>query len=468
MKEVHRSEYIGKIAGFGDRPEIIKVIIGPRRSGKSIILDQYRRHLLESGVAEDRILYINFESSEYDGIRDHRDLNGYISERMPHDRRIYVLMDEIQRVEMWERTVNSLSADYDADVYVTGSNAYLLSSELSTYLSGRYVEIEVLPFSFKEFLQSNPADADNDRTSRFQQYLRIGGIPITDAKADEATNDIILEGVFHTVLLKDVAQRAKIGDTATLEAVARFLFDNTKNLTNVENISSVLKINTKTVKKYICALREAFLVFKAERYDIAGKKMLKTHEKYYPADVGLARVALDRGLMEPSAALETVVYLELKRRGYRIRVGSFRDREVDFTAEKDGRLHYYQVCLTVMQDDTFGREVGSLESIRDSYPKTILSLDTVLRPAPNGIVHRNVIDWLLERFRRVSDGTVCRFVNIGCDGDRFLLRPGPSANQDFNYDGRMGKVCWTSCADLSADGFANTGKARAVSAPPRS
>ena len=396
MEEVLRTEYIEKILYFKDRTEVLKVILGPRGSGKSVLLEQYRRRLLETGVEEKSMVCIDLRSPGFHDVKDHKDLNDYLSSVMPSDQRAYVFIEGIQRINEWERTINSLSVDYDADVYITGSNGYLLSTELSTYLSGRYLEIEVLPLSFKEFLRSNPADADNNRNSRFQQYLKLGGIPFVDPNADMRTKDKILEGTYHTILLKEVAQRANIKDTIAFEAVAKFLFKNTQNLTNVENISSELGINTRTVKKYINALEEAFLIFKAERYDIVGKKIQHTHVKYYPTDLGLARVAMGAESMKPSAVLETVVYLELRRRGYRIHVGSYRDKEVDFIAERGGQIHYYQVCLSLLSDDMFGKEIDSLDSIRDSYPKTILSLDSFLRPAPNGIEHRNVIDWLLE------------------------------------------------------------------------
>ena len=396
MKEVLRTEYIEKILNFKDRTMILKVILGPRGSGKSVLLEQYRRRLIETGVEEKSMVCIDLRSPEFHDVKDHNDLNDYLSTVMPHEQRAYVFIEGIQRISEWERTINSLSVDYDADVYITGSNGYLMSSELSTYLSGRYLEIEVLPLSFKEFLLSNPADMDNDRNSRFQQYLKLGGIPFVDPNADMRTNDRVLEGTYHTIVLKEVAQRANIKDTLAFEAVARFIFENTQNLTNVESITSELGINTKTVKKYISALEDAFLIFKAERYDIVGKKIQHTHVKYYPADPGLARVAMCAESMEPSAVLETVIYLELRRRGYRIHVGSYRDKNVDFIAEKGGQIHYYQVCLSLLPDDMFGKEIDSLDSIRDSYPKTILSLDSFLRPAPNGIEHRNVIDWLLE------------------------------------------------------------------------
>lgn len=285
--------------------------------------------------------------------------------------------------------------DYDADIYITGSNAYLLSSELSTYLSGRYVEIKVFPFSFAEFLEGHPALPDADRNFRFQQYLRTGGIPLTDPDRGDRYNRMILEGIYNTVLVKDTATRMGIRDLSGLDRIARFLMDNSGNTTNVDNIAKATGLAKKTVEKYIRSLAEAFLFYKVERYDVVGKKLLNSHEKYYPVDTGMARAVLDRGISDTSRPLENIVFLELMRRGYRVRVGSFRDREVDFTAEKDGKVEYYQVCLTMLDDSTFDREVRSMKAIDDNYPKTVLSLDSVVRDMPDGLIHRNVIEWLL-------------------------------------------------------------------------
>ena len=296
----------------------------------------------------------------------------------------------------WERTINSLMVDYDADVYITGSNAYLLSSELSTYISGRYVEINVYPLSFAEYLSGHPATPDTDRNARFQQYLRTGGMPLTDPDRGDRYNFMILEGIYNTVLVKDAATRMNIRDLSGLDSIARFLLDNTGNITNVDNIVKATKLAKKTVTKYIRTLTDAFLFYKVDRYDVVGKRLMSSHEKYYPVDTGLARAVLDRGVGDTSRPLVNIVFLELARRGYRIRVGSFKDREVDFTAERGGRTDYYQVCLTMLDDRTFDREVRSLKAINDNYSKTVLTMDQVTREMPDGLIHRNVVEWLLD------------------------------------------------------------------------
>ncbi len=394
MDEIPRTQYLYELDEWKDSPDIVKVIIGVRRAGKSVVMQQFIRRLIGSGIDRNSILLMNFESSDFDSIAGYRDLNAWIAERIPRDRRAYVFLDEVQRVEGWERTINSLMADYDADVYVTGSNAYLLSSELSTYISGRYVEIEVYPLSFKEFLIGHPATPDIDRNARFQQYLRTGGMPLTDPDRGDRYNSMILEGIYNTVLVKDVAARMGIRDLSGLDSIARFLFDNLGNVTNIDNIARATGLAKKTVAKYIRALTEAFLFYKADRYDVVGKKLMGSHEKYYPVDTGLARAVLDRGIAGTSRPLESIVFMELKRRGYRVRVGSFRDREVDFTAEKNGRIEYYQVCLTMLDDATFDREVRSFKAIGDNYPKTVLSLDPIVRDVPDGLIHRNAVEWL--------------------------------------------------------------------------
>lgn len=396
MEEIPRHQYLAELDEWRDETDIVKVILGVRRSGKSVVMDQYRRRLVESGVSSRNILFLNFESSELNGIRTHADLNGYIRDNLHRDVRSYIFMDEVQRVNGWELTVNSLMVDYDADIYITGSNAHVLSSELSTYLSGRYVEIKVLPFSFREFLECHPVTDEYDRNGRFQQFLRTGGMPLTNPDKTDRYNSSILDGIYNTVLLKDVAERVGVKDVSNLDAIARFLFDNTGNITNIDNIAKSTGLSEKTVARYIRSLTEAFLFYKVNRFDVKGKKLLNTHEKYYPADTGLARAVLDRGVDDTSRPLENIVFLELIRRGYRVRAGSFKDREVDFTAEKNGVLEYYQVCLTMLNDSTYEREIRSLKSIDDNYPKIILSLDGVVRDVPDGLIHRNVIEWLLS------------------------------------------------------------------------
>ncbi|MBR6204417.1 MAG: ATP-binding protein [Candidatus Methanomethylophilaceae archaeon] len=395
MEEVLRLQYMSELDEWKDT-DVVKVILGVRRAGKSVVMRQYVRRLKDEGVPDSSILFLDFESSDLDRVTNFRDLNEYIAERIPRISRTYVFLDEVQRVDGWERTVNSLMVDYDADVYIAGSNAYLLSSELSTYISGRYVEITVLPFSFKEFLSGHPATPDVDRNARFQQYLRTGGMPLTDPDRGDRYNRMVLEGIYNTVLVKDAATRMKIRDLSGLDSIARFLLDNTGNITNVDSIVRTTRLSKKTVAKYIRTLTEAFLFFKVERYDVVGKRLMDSHEKYYPVDVGLARAVLDRGVADTSRPLENIVFLELVRRGYRVRVGSFRDREVDFTAEKDGRTEYFQVCLTMLEDSTYLRETRSLKAIDDNYPKTVLSLDPIARDLPDGLMHRNVVEWLLD------------------------------------------------------------------------
>lgn len=395
MVEIQRIQYLDELNKWKDNPDIVKVILGVRRAGKSVIMRQFMKQIEEVSLDSD-VFFANFESSDYDGIFDYKDLNLLISKRLSKTRRTYVFLDEVQRVEGWERSVNSLMVDYDADIYITGSNAYLLSSELSTFLSGRYVEIPVFPFSFAEFLIRYPPTAEIDRNSRFHQYLRTGGFPITNPDMGDTYNYIILEGVYNTVLVKDSATRAGIRDLAGLDHIARFLMDNAGNISNIDNIAKATGLTKRTVDKYIGTLTDAFLFYKVERFDVVGKKLLNSHEKYYPVDVGLARAVLDRGISDISRPLENIVFTELIRRGYRVRVGSFRDREVDFTAEKNGSVEYYQVCLTMLDDKTFEREVRSMKSIDDNYPKTVLSLDQILREMPDGLRHRNVVEWLLE------------------------------------------------------------------------
>jgi len=397
MVEIPRTQYISELSEWKNTPDIVKVIIGVRRSGKSVTLEQYIRKVDAEKTDQEDILYMDFESSDYDDVSDYKDLNKWIAGRMSRDRRTYVFLDEVQRIKGWENTINSLMVDYDADIYITGSNAYLLSSELSTYISGRYVEIRIYPLSFAEFLVGHPATPETDINARFQQFLRTGGFPLTNPDHKDRYSSMILEGIYNTVLLRDVADRMKLRDVTGLNAVCRFLLDNTGNITNVENIAKSADLSKITVEKYIKALTDAFLFYKVDRYDVVGKKILNSHEKYYPVDTGLARTVLNRGFMDISQPLENVVFLELLRRGYGVRVGSFRDKEVDFTVEKDGKVEYYQVCLTMIHDETFEREVRSLRSIKDNYPKTVLSLDSVVRDLPDGLIHENVVKWLLGK-----------------------------------------------------------------------
>ena len=392
MAEVLREGYLKRLESGKDRTDVVKVITGMRRSGKTVLMQQFIRRIVGSGVPEGNIVYMNFESKKWEDIKTDSDLMEEISSRRIEGR-MYVFLDEVQRVKSWENVVNSLQVDADADIYITGSNAYLLSSELSTYISGRYMELKILPPSFKEFMELHPGD----REQRFMQYLRTGSLPIVDPDGDEMFEQDLLTGVFNTVLVKDVLKHTGTSDVSVLEDIARFLYSNVGNITSCNSIAQALKIDNKQVKKYIKAMCEAFLIYKVERYDIRGKKLMDSLEKYYVSDTGMRNAVLGISSREDiSRLVENVVYLELLRRGYEVSVGKYGDTEVDFTARKLNSIEYYQVTLSMMSESTYDREVRPFGLIKDSYAKTVLSMDRFLVDIPDGIRHRNVLDWLLE------------------------------------------------------------------------
>lgn len=392
MVYVLRKGYLDRLIFGKDRTDTIKIITGMRRSGKTVLMEQFIQYLKDSGVQDSRIISLNFESRGTEGIIDSKTLLDEIDRRYTKER-TYIFLDEIQRVKGWEKAVNSLQTDYDADIYITGSNGYLLSTELSTYLSGRYVELPILPLSFSEFLELHPGD----REQRFMQYIRTGSLPVVDPDADEAFERDHLIGIFNTVLVKDVLLHSGATDTAVINDISRFLFSNIGNVTSCNSISEALKENNRKVRKYIDSLQEAFLFYKAERYDIRGKKLLDTLEKYYVADTGIRNAVLGSSSREDdSRQIENIVYLELIRRGYEVAVGKYGDTEVDFTARKGKDIEYYQVTLSMLSDTVYERELRSLKLIRDSFPKTVLSMDRFLTDLPDGMKHMNVIDWLLK------------------------------------------------------------------------
>ena len=396
---VLRKGYLRKLDTGMDRTDFAKVVTGIRRSGKSTLMKQYMEHLRESGVEGDRIFYINMEAEENLGIADYRELQEIIKENVRKDVRTYVFLDEVQRIKGWEMNLNALMESYDADVYITGSNAYLLSSELSTYISGRYVEINMLPLSFSEYLELHPYF----KTERdaFASYLRYGALPLIDPKADTDLNNDLLEGIYNTILVKDVLSRLDLRSPRVLEKIMRFLYSNVGNLTNVSTIAEHLGISPTTAGKYMKALEDAYIIYRAERYDVRGKKILNSVEKYYAADTGMRNAVTGWSEEDLWKLLENSVYLELRRRGYNVKVGSFKDAEIDFTAFKGDDVEYYQVTITMLPDEVSEREIRALNMAKDSYPKTILSLDELRIPPGNGIKHLNLIDWLLGR-----DGTV--------------------------------------------------------------
>lgn len=395
--QVLRKDYLSLLWAGKDRNDVVKVVTGMRRSGKSTLLEQYASGLVDNGVPEESIFFLNFEDIGWQHLSDSVALNGWITENIPKDRQCYVFLDEVQNVDGWERSVSGLQNMSNCDVYVTGSNSKMLSSELATHISGRYIEIGILPLSFKEYLELHPSE---DVEGRFRQFLSFGGLPAVDPNADRRFNDGLLEGVFNTVLVKDMLSRLKTDDVSKLTAIARFLYSNIGNITNIDHIAEATGIGNPTVSRYVDEMCKAFLFYRSERYDMVGKKILKTNGKYYASDLGLRNTMLGR----PSAGdigrpLENVVYLELLRRGYTVRTGSYRDREVDFTATDSEGTEYFQVCQTIMAEGTYEREMRSLKSIKDNCPKTVLTLDRFGLGSDEGIKVVNVIDWLLDKDR---------------------------------------------------------------------
>ena len=373
--------------------DVVKVVTGMRRCGKSTLMEMYADELIASGVPYEDIVSINLESKEYMDLETSEQLSDAVFSRIGSSGIKYVFIDEVQNVIGWERVISALTVTRRCDIHITGSNSHMLSSELATHISGRYVEIELTPLSFREYMELHPGD----RRQRFNEYLRFGALPEVDPARGAEFCDAQLIGIYNTVLVKDILRRLERGDARTLDSIARFLYSNVGNLTNIDSIANTLNIGNSKVSRYVSMLCEAFLFYDAERYDIVRKKVLKTNGKFYASDLGIRNVALrGSGMADISRPLENLVFLELVRRGYTVRIGSFRDKEVDFTASKDGRTEYYQVCQTMLSEDTRERELYSLEAIRDNHPKIVLTLDDYGLGSDEGIEIMNVIDWFMS------------------------------------------------------------------------
>lgn len=400
---IARDMYLDVLKNFKDQ-QIIKVVTGIRRCGKSTLLEIFIDYLKDNGVSDDQIISINFEDSDYEELLDRKKLYDYIKEKLVKGKKTYVFLDEIQRVDEFEKTVDSLFINKDIDLYITGSNAYLLSSELATLLTGRYIEVKMLPLSFKEYVSSFPDKTDLSR--KFRTYLRYSSFPQAKTLYDIDSSMInsFLDGIYNTVLFKDVMQRKDITDKNTLERVVKYLYDNIGNRTSVKSISDNIegldkKSSYNTISNYVEALIDSFLLFKANRYDIKGKELLKTQEKYYAVDMGLRYFMLGQNSNNDMGhILENIVYLELIRRGYKVYIGKYDELEVDFVAIKPEETIYYQVALTTRSDDNkvLDRELKPLKKIKDSYPKYILTLDEDLDANYDGIKKINALDWLLD------------------------------------------------------------------------
>ena len=393
--QVLRKDYLSLLEAGKDENTVVKVITGMRRSGKSTLMNQFIEKLKAAGVSDDRIFLINFEMAEYQYINDRTILNKWILDNIPKEGQCYVFLDEIQNVNDWEMSLSALQIMPNCDVYITGSNSKMLSSELSTHISGRYTEVKVLPLSFSEYLELHPSD---DKDSRFSDYLRYGGLPVVNPDSDRTFIEGLLEGIFNTVLVKDVLYRLKTDDVSKITAIAKFLYSNIGNITNIDNIATETGISNPTVSKYVEEMSKAFLFYYAEKYDIVGKKILKTNGKFYASDLGMRNVIIGLGLARDiSKPLENVVFMELLRRGYEVRIGSYRDWEVDFTAIGPDGVEYYQICETMLSDDTYKRESRPFKAIKDNCPKTILTLDKFGLGSNDGIKIVNLVDWLLDK-----------------------------------------------------------------------
>ena len=395
---IQRKEYLKKLIAFRDK-QLIKVVTGVRRCGKSTLLKMYQEWLREQGVEASRIISINFEDIDYEELTDYRKLYDYLKEHLNPERMTYIFLDEIQNVADFPKVVDSLYIKNNVDIYMTGSNAYMLSSEIATLISGRYVQIEMLPFSFKEYMEST--GSMNDRGVKYTEYLENSSFPQTlelKGQPDEIRD--YLEGLYNTIVVKDIVNRKKITDTMMLKSLLRFVFDNIGNPLSSKKIADTMtsagrKIDVKTVEKYLEALTESFILYQAKRYNIKGKQYLKTLEKYYVVDVGLRFMLLGSKQMDAVHILENVVYLELLRRGYDVYVGKINEFEVDFVAQNSRGTAYFQVALTVRDEKTLQRELRPLQSIRDHYPKMILTLDEDPETQYDGIRRVNARDWLL-------------------------------------------------------------------------
>ena len=396
MKEhILRTEYLERLRSVKNT-DAVKVITGIRRCGKTTLMEQFMDLLRSEGVPDDDIIYMNFELLEND-FADYKELHKAIEKRLGKKHR-YLFLDEVQIILGWERAVNSIRAGYDCDIYVTGSNAFLLSSELATLLSGRTFDIFMLPLSFKEFLQVNPCDGTySDLEHRYDQYVRMGSMPMINTDLDQTIVRETLLGLISRIITKDIAPRSEIRDMGALNKILRFMFDNIGNLTNPTSIARELGMsNQKLVSSYLSLLERAYLLHAVPRYDIVGKKILKTNEKYYCTDLGMRTALIGYERKNVGRVLENVVFLELIRRGYDVTTGEINGKESDFVAVKGSDVRYYQITWTLA--GTSEREYGSLKRIKDNHPKTIITTDRNVSDGEDGIREQNYLDFLLEEW----------------------------------------------------------------------
>ena len=400
MNIVERTEYIDELKKWKDK-NLIKVVTGIRRCGKSTLFGLYIEYLKELKIDDGHIISINLESLDYD-FKDYRELYDYVMSKINDDKKYYVFLDEIQNIEEFQKVVDGLYIKENIDIYITGSNAFLLSGELATLLTGRYVEIKMLPLSFKEYILAY--ENNNNYQSLFLEYMKNGGMPGILSISDLDNNDIntYLDGIFSTVVVKDIMTRNKIVNKTLLENIIKFIFDSIGSTISTKKISDTLtskgiSTSNHTVENYIRAFVESYLIYKAERFDVKGKNLLVRDYKYYIVDTGLRSYLLGKKAdSDMGHILENIVYLELLRRGYKVYVGKVDNNEIDFVAENRDGIKYFQVALTVRDEKVLERELRSLQNTGDHYPKYLITMDMDLEADYSGITKINIIDWLLK------------------------------------------------------------------------
>ena len=391
---VPRIDYIRQLDSYRSDADLLKIVTGVRRCGKSELLRQFRQHLIDDGVPESEIIYIDLERSRY--IIDSERMLYETIKNAIHGDRYYIIIDEVHFVRGWERVVSTVKNEFRANIYLTGSNSNMLSDDLSTHVTGRYATVHVMPFSFREFVVRYPIDVDNGYTQRFCQYMRWGGMPIIDLNDDGVKNRSILRGVYDSILNNDIRPRVEL-DQVILDNITAFMLSNTGNITSANKISVAASVGDKrTVEKYLRELVKGYIFYRADRWDIIGLKHIETNAKFYPVDTGLMNTILYGHEMNESALLECIVFLELVRRGYRVLVGSYKNKEIDFTAWTDNdSVEFYQVALRLDDDRIMKRELDSFLKLNPDSKKVLITLDRDEYPMPEGVESVNVIDWLL-------------------------------------------------------------------------
>lgn len=405
---INRPEYLNQLIESKD-VDLVKIITGIRRCGKSSLLDLFHQYLLKVGVPEENIIHMNLESLRYRNLTDYVAFYDYVSKRIPKTGKTYLMFDEMQTIDHWEKAIESFRLDFNVDIYITGSNAYLLSGEFSTLLSGRYVEIRMLPLSFKEFLNFYRFETSVSIEQKFQKYLQFGGMPILrEYQLNEARSNQALEGIYSTIVLKDILLRNPQMDQSTLEKLILFLCSNIGSITSPNSIGNALSqegniakgkdrnIASKTIEKYLGMLHESFFFSSVRRYDVKGKQFLKTLEKNYIVDLGFRNMLLGYRDADRGHILENVVFLELIRRDFHVYVGKVGELETDFVAEKPNEKLYIQVTESMQSPETRARELRPLKRINDNYEKIVLSMDRNYINSYEGIKSLNLIDWLLQ------------------------------------------------------------------------